>query len=73
MPLDSALTVVAREGNIASFPAIRAIVKAIGAELHIDLPFANRAILFAIALAFRPVTLNANDWTLHGSLQENCT
>jgi hypothetical protein len=65
--------VVAREGDIASFAAIRAVVQAVCAELYVYLPLANRAILFTIALAFRFVTLNAKDWTLHGSLLENCT
>src|SRR5271167_1134552 len=66
MPLKSMLIVVVREGDIASFQAVRA-------QLHIDLPLANRAVFFAVAVAFRPVTLPANDGTRHGSLHENCT
>ena len=73
MTLNSALTVVVREGYVASFPAVRAIVQTVRAELHVDLPFANRAVLFAVAIAFRLVTLYANDGTRHGSLHENCT
>src|SRR5208282_1388665 len=70
MALASALTVVAREGDVASFPAVRAIIQAVRAKLNVHLPLANRAILFAVALAFRLVTLNANDRTLHRSLQQ---
>lgn len=60
---------IARERHVASFPAVRAIVQSICAELHVQLPLANRAVLFTVALAFRLVALNANDRTLHGSLQ----
>jgi hypothetical protein len=59
--------------DIASFPAIRAIIQTVCAELHVNLPLANRAILFTVAIGFRLVTLNANDWSLHGDLQENST
>ena len=68
MLLTSALTVAARERDIASFPAVRAIIQAVGAELHVDLPFANRTILLTVTLTFRLVALNANYRSLHGSL-----
>src|ERR1700722_14908268 len=66
MLLASALTVAARERDIASFPAIRAIIEAISAEPHVDLPFANGAILLTVTLTFRLVPLNANYGSLHG-------
>src|SRR5208337_385323 len=73
MPLKSMLTVVVREGDVAGFPAVRAIIQSVRAQLHVNLPLANRAIFFTVAVAFRPVTLPANDGTSHGSLHENCT
>src|SRR5580692_1111611 len=73
MTLKSTVTVVVRKGHIASFPAVRAIIQSVCAELHVDLPLANRAVFFAAAIAFRLVTLSANDGTRHGSLQENST
>jgi hypothetical protein len=65
MALESSLTVAARERDVASFPALRAIIQAVSAKLHVDLPLAYRAILFAVATAFRLVTLNAHYRSLH--------
>ena len=57
-----------REGDIAGLPAVRTVVQTVRAEMNVVLPLANRAVLFASAIAFRFVTLDANDRTLHGSL-----
>src|SRR5580692_8739866 len=70
-PLASALTVVVRKGHVASFPAVRAIVRAVRAELYVHLPLANGAVLFTVAVRFRAVALAADDRTRHGSLLEN--
>src|SRR5258706_15405277 len=58
-----------RQGNIASFPAIRTIVESVCAQAHVVLPFADGAILFAGAIFFRLVAHYADDGTGHGSLQ----
>src|SRR5882757_8320756 len=57
--------------NIASFAAIRAIVKTVRAETHVVLPFADGAVPFAGAAVFRQVALRAICWSLHkGPLQK---
>ena len=59
---------------VAGFAAIRAIVEAVDAKMHIVLAFANAAILFAIAKRFALVALNADDRPArHGCLHKNCT
>src|SRR5882724_11919505 len=62
------------ESNVAGFPAIRAVVEAIHAQVDLLLPLANRAILFAGAEGFRLIALLASDWTAdHECLHKNCT
>src|ERR1700730_4654686 len=68
MLLASAATGVRRR-NIASFPAIRTVVETVGAHVHVVLPFADRAVLFARTARFRHVAHRATDGTGHGSLQ----
>src|SRR4029077_222234 len=51
--------------NIASFAAIRAIVKTVRAETHAVLPFADGAVPFAGTAVFRQVALRAICWSLH--------
>src|SRR5260370_9805209 len=57
--------------NIASFAAIRAIVKTVGAKAHVVLAFADGAVPFAGAAIFRQLALRAICWSLHkGPLQK---
>src|SRR5260370_7500116 len=51
--------------NIASFAAIRAIVKTIRAESHVVLSLADRAVPFAGTALFRQVALRAIGRSLH--------
>ena len=54
--------------DFASFPAVGAIVEAIGAKTNFVLAFADGAILFADALAFRFVARGAENGTGHDGL-----
>jgi hypothetical protein len=58
----------AGQRNVAGFPAIRAIVEAVGAKAHVHLSLADGAISFAGAAIFRQVALRAKGLTLHESL-----
>jgi hypothetical protein len=62
-----------REGDVARFPAVRAIIEAVRAELDLILAFANGAVFFARAVFFRLVTQGTHYRTRHERLQENCT
>jgi hypothetical protein len=62
-----------RQGNIAGFPAIRAIIESVRAQADAMLAFADGAILLAGAIFFRLVAHRADDGTGHGSLQGNST
>src|SRR5258707_6420373 len=48
-----------REGDVASFPAVRAIVKAIHAKSNVQHALADGAVLIASALILGLVALNA--------------
>ena len=48
-----------REGDVTSFTAVRAIVKAIHAKTNVQHALADGAVLIAGALIFRLVALNA--------------
>jgi hypothetical protein len=48
-----------REGDVASFPAVRAVVKPVHAKTNILHALADSAVLFATALVFGLVALNA--------------
>src|SRR6516162_4358144 len=50
-----------RKSDVASFPAIRAVVQAIRAETYIVHAFADGAVFLAAALVFCFVALHAND------------
>jgi hypothetical protein len=63
---------VIREGHVASFTAVGAIVETICAQPDFVLPFADGAVLFADALMFRFVASRAENGTGHGGLPENC-
>jgi hypothetical protein len=63
----------ANEGDVAGFPAIRAIVETVHAKAYVVLPFANGAVFFTDAPLFRQITLGANGGTLHNGLRENFT
>jgi hypothetical protein len=59
---------------VAGFPAIRAIIKAIHAKMHLFLAFADTAIFLASAEGFCFFALHADDRPArHKRLQENCT
>src|SRR5438552_2387716 len=58
----------AGQRNVASFPAIWAIVEAVGAQAHVYLALADGAISFAGAAIFRQVALRAKGLTLHKGL-----
>src|ERR1700704_4031096 len=58
----------AGQGDFASFPAIRAIVKTVGAKANPYLTLADGAVSFAGAAFFRQVALRAKSRTLHGGL-----
>src|SRR5271154_2609053 len=66
MVLESVPTLIG-ERNIASFPAVRAIVQAIRAEAHLHLALADSAILVASAIFFRFVALRADNLCGHGA------
>src|SRR5205814_8217552 len=51
--------------NVAGFPAIRAVIEAVGAETDVGLPFANGAVLLASAARLRHVALHTNGRTVH--------
>ena len=73
MCLDSVDTRIGKR-YVASFPAVRAIVKAIHAQVYLFLPFADAAILFASAERFCFLALHADDRPArHQHPQENCT
>ena len=55
----------ANEGNVAGFPAIRAIVETVHAQAHVMLPLADGAVSFADAALFRQIALRANGRSLH--------
>jgi hypothetical protein len=54
------------ERHFAGFPAIRTIVKAIGAQPDVMLAFANSAIFFAGTALFSLIAYRAEDGTGHG-------
>ena len=60
MGFGSVATVI-READIASFPAIRAIVEAVHAETNALHALADGAVSFASALVFRLVALGAEN------------
>jgi hypothetical protein len=58
-----------RQGDIAGFAAIWAVVQTVSAKADVVLAFADGAILFAGAIFFRLIAHCAMDRTGHGSLQ----
>jgi hypothetical protein len=52
-----------RETDVASFPAIRAIVEAVHAETNVFHALADRAVSLAAALILGLVALRAEHWT----------
>jgi hypothetical protein len=54
-----------RNGDVAGFAAVRAIVETVRAELHTLLAFADRAVLVTIAAAFGLVALHAKSRATH--------
>ena len=58
----------AGQRNVAGFPAIGAIVEAVGAKAHVHLSLADGAISFTGAAIFRQVALRAKGLTLHKGL-----
>src|SRR5215470_8479192 len=55
----SSVATSVREGDVTSFTAVRAIVKAIHAKTNVQHALADGAVLIAGALIFRLVALNA--------------
>jgi hypothetical protein len=56
-----------RESDIAGFPAIRAIVEAVYAQVHLFHALADGAVLLATTLILGLVALNAHDLSVgHG-------
>jgi len=53
-----------RESDVTCFPAIRAVVQAVHAEMHFVQTFADGAVFLAGALIFRFVALHAKDGTV---------
>jgi hypothetical protein len=53
------------EGYVACLAAIGAIVEAVGAQVDVGLPFANGAVLLAIAVLLCLVALHADGGTGH--------
>jgi hypothetical protein len=69
----ASVATVVREGDVARFPAIRAIIQAVRAQPDLILTFADGTVFLAGAILFRLVTQGADNWTGHGDLPENCT
>jgi len=67
MRLESVATGI-REIDVTGFPAVGAIVEAIGAKTNFVLAFTDGAVLFAHALAFRFVARGAENGTGHDGL-----
>src|SRR5258708_35841910 len=63
----------ASQRNVAGFPAIRAIIEAVGTETDVVLPLANGAVPFAGAAVFRHVALHTDGWSFHTRPLQNCT
>src|SRR5215467_5129132 len=60
-----------REGYVAGFPAIRAIIQAVHAQVYVVHAFADCAVLFARTVVLRLVALRTQDWTVrHCCLQQ---
>ena len=59
------MATAANEGNVAGFPAIRAIVETVHAKADVVLPFADGAVFFADAALFGQIALRANGGSLH--------
>ena len=57
-----------RKGDVASFAAVRAIIKAIHAKTNVKHALADSAVLFTGAAIFRQITLRTNGRTLHTGL-----
>src|SRR5580700_8270822 len=55
----------ASNGDVAGFPAIRAIVETIHTKAHVVLSLADGAVLFADAALFRQIALRTNGGSLH--------
>src|SRR5689334_14740654 len=53
-----------RKRHIARFPAIRAVVQTIGAEVYVVHALADGTVFFASALVFRFVALRTDNWTV---------
>ena len=62
MCLESAGTRIG-ERNVAGFPAVRAVVEAVHAKMHLFLSLADGAVLLAGTESFGFVTLQANNGT----------
>jgi len=55
------------EGHVTGFPAVGAIIEAVGAEANFMLPLANGAVALADALLFGFVANGADDGALHST------
>jgi hypothetical protein len=62
-----------RECNVAGFPAIRAVIEAVGTKTDVVLSLANGTVPLAGTALFGHIALHADGRTFHGCPLENCT